>query len=60
MQQVTYSENPDVLDWIEAVRANVSAYRGSHVRRAEVLRWLTRTAQQEYGALPPADLAARI
>jgi hypothetical protein len=46
-RSVTYQEDPDILGWIEDVRAAVEAHRGCRIQRADVIRWLTRRGCQE-------------
>lgn len=42
--QITYGEEPQRADMIEAIRARASWTRGRKISQAEVLRWLVRRA----------------
>lgn len=46
-RSVTYQEDSEILDWIEDVRTAVEQHRGYTIRRADVIRWLTRRGCQE-------------
>lgn len=45
--KITYQEDPAMLEWIDRIARGVSAHRGrpGAVSRADVIRWLTRTAR---------------
>lgn len=59
-QGVSYQEDPDVLAWIETLRADIEAYRGREVSRGEVLRWLTRRGRQQFGNLSIGTVAGQV